>query len=301
MSAGPQGGQAYAYAGDGYATFTAEGGRAAGANGGLVDLWALPDDSRTMVVAQGGSNGGLGGMIKLEAKPTTLDQAQFRVLVNGAMDLSGLTQSAVTIGSLAGSGSVDNAGFNLTVGNNNLSTLFSGAISGRGGLTKSGTGTLTLNGANTYSGPTTVSAGVLGGSGSIAGQLTVAANAVLAPAAGTKKAATFTIGKGLTFQASSSCTCLLSGKGRKAANDEVVASGVTINSGAEFNLVAKVQGKLKAGTVFTAISNTASTPISATFANLADGAVITVGNTKLQASYEGGDGNDLTLTVVPNE
>jgi hypothetical protein len=60
-----------------------------------------------------------------------------------------------------------------------------------------------------------------------------------------------------------------------------------------------VQGKLKAGASFTVISNTASTPISGTFANLADGATLTVGNTKLQASYEGGDGNDLTFTVVP--
>jgi hypothetical protein len=78
-----------------------------------------------------------------------------------------------------------------------------------------------------------------------------------------------------------------------------LANGVTIASGAQFNLVAKCRGKLKAGASFTVISNTASTPISGTFANLADGAILTVGNTKLQASYEGGDGNDLTLTVVP--
>jgi len=30
-----------------------------------------------------------------------------------------------------------------------------------------------------------------------------------------------------------------------------------------------------------------------------DGAILTVGSNHLQASYEGGDGNDLTLTVVP--
>jgi hypothetical protein len=63
--------------------------------------------------------------------------------------------------------------------------------------------------------------------------------------------------------------------------------------------VANLQGKLKAGASFTVLSNTASTPISGTFANLADGAILTVGNVSLQASYEGGDGNDLTLTVVP--
>ena len=38
---------------------------------------------------------------------------------------------------------------------------FSGLISGTGKLTKTGIGTLTLSGSNFYSGPTTVSAGIL--------------------------------------------------------------------------------------------------------------------------------------------
>jgi hypothetical protein len=58
-------------------------------------------------------------------------------------------------------------------------------------------------------------------------------------------------------------------------------------------------GLLSPGTVFTPISNAAATPIAGTFANLADGATITIGANTFQASYEGGDGNDLTLTVVP--
>lgn len=45
-------------------------------------------------------------------------------------------------------------------------------------------------------------------------------------------------------------------------------------------------------------SGTAATPISGVFANLADGSTITAGSNTLQVSYEGGDGNDLTLTVV---
>jgi len=47
------------------------------------------------------------------------------------------------------------------------------------------------------------------------------------------------------------------------------------------------------------ISNTAASPIVGTFHNLADGAVVLVNGNNLQASYSGGDGNDLTLTVVP--
>jgi len=51
--------------------------------------------------------------------------------------------------------------------------------------------------------------------------------------------------------------------------------------------------------VFTAISNTSSDPIAGTFANLPDDSTFTVGPNSYQVTYEGGDGNDLTLTVVP--
>jgi hypothetical protein len=42
-----------------------------------------------------------------------------------------------------------------------------------------------------------------------------------------------------------------------------------------------------------------ATPIAGTFHNLADGAIVTVNGNNLRASYTNGDGNDLTLTVVP--
>lgn len=45
-------------------------------------------------------------------------------------------------------------------------------------------------------------------------------------------------------------------------------------------------------------SNTSANPIAGTFANLADGSTLTVGRNNYEVSYEGGDGNDLTLTVV---
>lgn len=74
---------------------------------------------------------------------------------------------------------------------------------------------------------------------------------------------------------------------------------MTIRSGAQFSFADLGSSTLTAGTVFTAIRNTAATPIAGTFANLADGSTFTVGSNTFQASYEGGDGNDLTLTVVP--
>ncbi len=66
-----------------------------------------------------------------------------------------------SIGSLSGGGGVSLQTATLTVGNNNANTTFFGSIQEAGSLTKVGSGTLTLNGANTYSGPTTVNAGKL--------------------------------------------------------------------------------------------------------------------------------------------
>ena len=81
--------------------------------------------------------------------------------------------------------------------------------------------------------------------------------------------------------------------------DEVVAKGVTINSGATVAIGDLDTATLPAGTSFTLINNTSLTPIAGTFSNLPDGSTITVGSNTFQANYEGGDGNDLTLTVVP--
>ena len=87
-------------------------------------------------------------------------------IANGAtLNLAGFNQS---IGSLAGAGAVTLGAATLTTGNDNTSTTFSGAISGTGGLTKIGTGTLLLTGISNYTGATTVNAGTLSVNGSIA-------------------------------------------------------------------------------------------------------------------------------------
>jgi fibronectin-binding autotransporter adhesin len=67
--------------------------------------------------------------------------------------------SALTVGSIAGAGSID-LGANLTIGGTTVDT-FSGVISGSGGLVRQGTGTTILSGANTYSGGTTLNGGLL--------------------------------------------------------------------------------------------------------------------------------------------
>jgi autotransporter-associated beta strand protein len=105
--------------------------------------------------------------------------------VDSTLNLNGFSN---TIGSLAGTGFVLNNGEAattiLTAGNDNTSTTFSGIIENSVlGLTKSGTGTLTLTGNNTYTGGTTISAGALQlGNGGTAGSIigNVIDNSVLA-------------------------------------------------------------------------------------------------------------------------
>jgi autotransporter-associated beta strand protein len=91
------------------------------------------------------------------------------------LDIGGFDQS---IGSLAGAGRVTNAGADaatLTTGGDGTSTTYSGIIQNEvsmTGLTKVGAGTLTLSGANTFTGGTTISAGTLQvGNGGTAGSI----------------------------------------------------------------------------------------------------------------------------------
>jgi len=79
----------------------------------------------------------------------------------------------------------------------------------------------------------------------------------------------------------------------------VIANGVTINSGATFNLSGTAHGQLTQGMVLILIKNTATTPIAGTFSNLPDGSTVVLAGNTFQVNYEGGDGNDLTLTVAP--
>ena len=156
-------------------------------------------------------------------------------------------------------------------------------------------------GSATGSGAVQVTRGALGGNGSIGGDVTIgggSGGATLDPGARPQNEATLAIQGSLTFQAGGTYLYTFEASNHNADADEVIANGVTITGGATLTIRAKIHGRLTVGTTFTLISNTAATPIAGTFANLPDGSMIRIHGNNLQASYEGGDGNDLTLTVV---
>ncbi len=116
---------------------------------------------------------------------------------------------------------------------------------------------------------------------------------------GGNKQPTLTIQGSLTFNSDASYTYSFKARRNRSKIDKVFASGVTINNGAMIDLNGTTQGHLTEGLVLTLIKNTAATPISGTFCNLPEGAIVKVNGNNLQVSYSGGDGNDLTLTLVP--
>ncbi|RYD85213.1 MAG: hypothetical protein EOP84_03225, partial [Verrucomicrobiaceae bacterium] len=70
-----------------------------------------------------------------------------------------------------------------TINSNGNTIAINQTLTGIGGLTKSGAGTLLINGSAEYTGTTVVSAGTLGGIGNIAGNVTVNSGASINPGA----------------------------------------------------------------------------------------------------------------------
>jgi autotransporter-associated beta strand protein len=119
--------------------------------------------------------------------------------------ISGLDSASI----LAGGALIDSNGANIAINQ---------SLTGSGGLTKSGAGTLFLNNTNTYSGTTTINAGTLGGIGSVSGPLIVSAASTIAPgnSVGTLAAGNTTI--------SGTYACEVDG-----ANGDVVAASGSLN------------------------------------------------------------------------
>lgn len=106
-----------------------------------------------------------------------------------------------TIGSLASMGAVGDLVLTgtLTAGGNNDTTTYGGTSSGAGGITKVGSGTMTLSGSNGYTGATNVSSGTLIVSGSIASSVTTVTSGAVLAFSGSGSAGNVSVGAGATF------------------------------------------------------------------------------------------------------
>ncbi|MEI6240868.1 MAG: autotransporter-associated beta strand repeat-containing protein, partial [Planctomycetia bacterium] len=201
-----------------------------------------------------------------------------------ANDSGSITFSqASTLGGLKGSRDLANGGKTLTIGGNNASTTYSGVLSGTGGLTKNGTGTLALTGNNTYSGLTTVSTGTLAvGDGGTSGSLASAVR--------------LTEGASLIFNRSDAST--YAGNITGAGSLTKLGAGTLTLTGAN---TFKGDTTVSAGTLVlgsgNALSSTAAVTV-ASGATLQATTPIRIGYIDSQGTVVGGENLSATLTVT---
>ena len=185
---------------------------------------------------------------------------------SGATNLFMSAATGLTV-NLLSSGGTFNSGAN--------SIIIGSMLGSTGGLTKTGSGTLTLTNANTFSGGTTISAGTLlannpsgsgtgsgtvnintggtlGGTGTIAGSVTNNAGGTLSAGAG--GSGTLTVSGNLTLASGSTNTFAVNGS--TPANTHV-ALGAAVTYGGVLNIV--TNGTFTAGQTFTLFSGTGAT------------------------------------------
>jgi|FEC22Drversion2_1045045.scaffolds.fasta_scaffold00159_12 outer membrane autotransporter protein len=208
---------------------------------------------------------------------STGGQARLITSAGGVVDISGLSSSGMTAGSIEGStGSFRLGSKQLTAGGNNLSTTFGGSITdsgdfgGTGGsLVKTGTGTLILTGNSTYTGGTTISGGTLQlGNGTTTGSITgnIVNNGALV--FNQSSQATFSnaiSGTGSVQQASANNSLLI------LTGANTYTGGTTVSSGALQLGLAGISGTSIAGAItnnatlqFVNVDTTAMTSVTTT-------------------------------------
>lgn len=216
------------------------------------------------------------------------------------------------IGSLAGAGNVT-VSTALSAGYDNSSTTFEGVISGAGEFVKQGSGTLTFEGNNTYSGVTLVIDGELivngqqpssdvtvgsfsafpslAGHGRVGNLSTLADRGIISPGAPVGELRS----KNLVLTSGSHLRVELNGS-NPGEYDRIRVVG-SVNLGSAI-LDATLGTVPTLGQPLVIIDNDGTDPVVGTFDGLAEGATLRLNQVPFVISYQGGDGNDVTLVAT---
>jgi fibronectin-binding autotransporter adhesin len=194
-----------------------------------------------------------GATFNSDISNTVFDLNGFNQTINGlSHEISGSDPSQLTLMLVTNSGGSASV---LTLGNNNASGNFGGTIADGAStlsLTKIGTGTQTLGGANTYIGSTIISNGVLAldTAGSISGStnITLATTTAVLDATG-RGDVTLTLASGQT----------LAGYGTVRGN-LAVGAGATVSPGNSIGMLTVTNGNITlSGTTYMELDKTAAT------------------------------------------
>ncbi len=154
------------------AIITTEGGIVAGSFGATTTFYSGATAGNAILITNGGTHGGGGGTTSFTSGALG-GTARLITNAGGVADFSGNLNFGTSVGSIEGAGTYMLGGSLLTTGSRNISTVVSGTIidgpgTAKGGqLTVVGSGTLTLSGANTYTGATNIGNGMTANSGKL--------------------------------------------------------------------------------------------------------------------------------------
>jgi autotransporter-associated beta strand protein len=196
------------------------------------------------------------------------------------------------------------------IGGKSSDTTFDGIIQDNGTrvltIAKVGTGTLTLAGVNTYSGTTTISNGTLWVNGTHTGgnAYNVASNATLGGVGTIGSVVTNLLG-GTLAPGTNSIGTLGTGNltlngtlkirvGPAGASKVSVTGAVVLGSGSD--LLVEEAGQLSSGSKVIVENDGTADAVTGQFKQ---GTKLSVGGNTYIVNYEGGDGNDITLTLRP--
>ena len=280
-------------------------------NGKAVFLAGSSAGSATIANQSGGITAFRGDNSSEQAK--VINQSGGKLDLS-TFDAAGLC-NCVSLGSVSGAGDISLGSHTLKTGALNLDETISGVISdggalAKGNFTKTGTGKLILSGADTYLGMTTVSAGTLQVDGSLgSADVTVASGATLGGNGmiGTLAGGTVTIQSGGHHAPGASIgTQTIEGNYKMAGTldieldptsaDKVVVAGNVDLTGGTLALHELTGTGWQPSQTYTIIDNQGANAVTGQFADINHVYAFLTPD----VVYDGGDGNNVVLTLTRN-